>query len=77
MELKRSSISATISRTWVRGVNGSCTTDVIRSMNEGCASLFGPASSASGSRRSGADSATGREHILNGISFATSNTFVR
>jgi hypothetical protein len=49
-------MSATTNRTFVRGVNGSWTTDVMRSENEGCASPFGFASSASGSRRSGADS---------------------
>ena len=67
MELRRSSISAAINRTWVRGVNGSWTTEVMRSVNDGCVSLFRPASSASGSRRSGADSAISCEEVQHSV----------
>jgi hypothetical protein len=56
MELRRRSISATIKTTLVRGVKGSWTIEVIRSANEGSTSPSKPASSRSGSRRSGADS---------------------
>jgi len=44
MELNRRSMSATTNNTFVRGVNGSWTTDVIRSTNEGCGSPSRPPS---------------------------------